>query len=250
MATKVPKWVVRYVAKNREALAGLGCAATRTYGCGSNGCAFPCRDRRWTVKVTADPSEVGMSQFVIGLRRRGVSVPGIVKFHGVYRGKDLVVGPRAWVIVREAVDPVPRESPPSSPVAKAIALLARASAAAADRNEAAEAGDPRGVVGATRRFRAHLTRAARLPVAAPIAKTMWRLATKEGLYLEDVRRDNVGLVDRPDGRRLVVMDPGGQLTYPRFSHFPRMVQEEFRRNPDVLEALRARRGRRGVRPSA
>lgn len=246
MATQVPKWVVRYLAKNKRALTGLGCVSTRTYGCGSNGCAFPCKDRRWTVKVTSDPSEVGMSQFVIGLRRRGISVPGIVRFHGVYRGKDLVVGPRAWVIVREAVEPVPKTQA-RTPVSQAVQILARASAAAADRNEAAEAGDPSEVRSATRRFRAHLARAARLPVAAPIAATMWRLANREGLYLEDVRRDNVGLVDRPGGPRLVVMDPGGQLTYPRFSHFPRLVQEEFRRNPDVLAALRARRGRRSAR---
>lgn len=211
----LPLWVRRFVRANAPALRRLGADLSRTYGCGANGCAFPTRGGRWTVKVTADPSEVGIVRAIERLRSNGASLGGVVRVKKVGTGRNPMGGPSVWVIVREAFRPIKRPCPAA--LRHDVAVLEAAAAIARSRNEEAHAGRPTSVV-----ERAFLEELAR--VRGPgreVASTMRSLA-RRGTFLEDVRLDNLGLVRRGSRTALAVTDPGGNLEYPSFSAVPRL----------------------------
>jgi hypothetical protein len=81
------------------------------YGCGAWGCAYPTSQRRWTVKVSADPTELDIVAAVLTTKELREN-PGIAYILGIWRLPETVYSEAQdetftlHVTLREAINPV------------------------------------------------------------------------------------------------------------------------------------------------
>lgn len=111
--TGVPGWVrkvVRDYQKQLETYFGMGfhLEPETLYGCGHFGCVFPSSQPEWVLKITRDPTEGPVAQFISELEN---DFSAFVKYHpkGVVKLTDMYFRGKSWPIyayVRENVLPV------------------------------------------------------------------------------------------------------------------------------------------------
>lgn len=89
------------------ALHGILPTEEDVYGCGSWGCAWPTNYDRWTLKITADPTEGPINQLVLEDKNLRES-PGIAYILGVWELSERVWKGKypVYVILRENIQPL------------------------------------------------------------------------------------------------------------------------------------------------